>query len=156
LGELGPHLTECGLGRGLSPCQVSSGSIRRFGNNTPMSHPDRHRQDRQTGQRSDSMGQTVLQTVTPKLRGGQFHLPSLPFLHHLSSFHLPSLHLSFLTPTNFPIPSRSPSPLSFPLESGSLIAARRPGECISSPSVSGQSLAAKRILVHCRQTFASA
>jgi len=23
-GELGPHLTECGLGQGLPPCQVAS------------------------------------------------------------------------------------------------------------------------------------
>jgi len=26
-GELGPHLTQCGLGRGLPPCQVSFRSI---------------------------------------------------------------------------------------------------------------------------------
>jgi len=34
-GELGPHLTQCGLGRGLPPCQVSSWSIQPFGHNTP-------------------------------------------------------------------------------------------------------------------------
>ena len=33
LGELGPHLTQCGLGRGLPPCQVASGSIQPFGHN---------------------------------------------------------------------------------------------------------------------------
>jgi len=32
-GELGPHLTQCGLGRGLPPCQVSSWSIQLFGHN---------------------------------------------------------------------------------------------------------------------------
>jgi len=30
-GELGPHLTQCGLGRGLSPYQVASWSIQPFG-----------------------------------------------------------------------------------------------------------------------------
>jgi len=34
-GELGPHLTQCGQGRGLSACQVSSWSIQPFGHNTP-------------------------------------------------------------------------------------------------------------------------
>jgi len=32
-GELGPHLTVCGQGRGLPPCQVSSWSIQPFGHN---------------------------------------------------------------------------------------------------------------------------
>jgi len=32
-GELGPRLTQCGLGRGLLPCQVASSSIQRFGHN---------------------------------------------------------------------------------------------------------------------------
>jgi len=31
--ELGSHLAQCGLGRGLSPCQVPSWSIRPFGYN---------------------------------------------------------------------------------------------------------------------------
>ena len=31
--ELGPHATQCGLGRGLPPYQVASGSIQPFGNN---------------------------------------------------------------------------------------------------------------------------
>jgi len=33
LGELGPHLTQCRLGRGLPPYQVASQFIRLFGNN---------------------------------------------------------------------------------------------------------------------------
>jgi len=36
-GELGPHLTQCGLGQGLPLCQVSSWSIQLFGHNTPTS-----------------------------------------------------------------------------------------------------------------------
>jgi len=31
--KLGPHLTRCGLGRGLPPCQVASWSIQPFGRN---------------------------------------------------------------------------------------------------------------------------
>jgi len=58
--ELGPHLTECGRGIGLPPCQVSSWSIQLFGHNTPTPQPDR--------QRSGSIGQTVLQTVAQKLQ----------------------------------------------------------------------------------------
>jgi len=33
LGELGPHLTQCGLGRGLPPYQVASLSIQPFSHN---------------------------------------------------------------------------------------------------------------------------
>jgi len=44
-GELGPHLTQCGQGRGLPAHQVSSWSIQPFGHNTPTSQTDR-----QTGQ----------------------------------------------------------------------------------------------------------
>jgi len=33
LGELGPHLAQCGLGRGLPPYQVASWSIQAFGHN---------------------------------------------------------------------------------------------------------------------------
>ena len=32
-GELGPHLTQCCLGWGLSPCQMASSSIQPFGHN---------------------------------------------------------------------------------------------------------------------------
>ena len=47
--ELHPHLTQCGRGLGLPPCQVSSWSIQPFGHNTPTSQKDRTGQDR-TGQ----------------------------------------------------------------------------------------------------------
>ena len=53
---LGCHLTQCGRGRGLPACQVSSWSVQAFGHNTPTS---------QTG-RTDSIGWTVLQTVAQK------------------------------------------------------------------------------------------
>ena len=62
-GELGPHLIQCGQGRGLPACQVSSWSIQPFGHNTATSQTDR-----QTGQRSDSIGRTVVQTVALKPR----------------------------------------------------------------------------------------
>jgi len=58
--ELGPHLTQCGQGRGLPVCQVSSCSIQPFGHSTPSS------QTGQTGQRTDSIRRTVLQTVAQK------------------------------------------------------------------------------------------
>jgi len=48
LGELGPHLTQCGRSGGQPPRQVSSWSIQLFGHNTPTSQTDRiDRQDRQ-------------------------------------------------------------------------------------------------------------
>jgi len=34
---LGPHLTQCGQGRGLPPCQVLFWCIQPFGHNTPTS-----------------------------------------------------------------------------------------------------------------------
>ena len=40
-GPMGSHLTQCGRGRNLPPCQVSSGSIQPFGHNTPTSQTDR-------------------------------------------------------------------------------------------------------------------
>jgi len=40
-GELGPHQTQYGRGRGLPPCQVSSWSIQPFGHNTPTLQTDR-------------------------------------------------------------------------------------------------------------------
>jgi len=48
LGELCPHLTQCGRGRCLPPCQVSSWSIQPFGHNKPKTHTDR-----QTGRQTD-------------------------------------------------------------------------------------------------------
>jgi len=65
-GELGLHLTQCGQGRGLPAWQVSSWSILPFGHNTPMLQTER--QTDRTGQQSDSIGRTVLQTVTQKLQ----------------------------------------------------------------------------------------
>ena len=40
-GDLGPHLTQCRLGRGLPPYQVASGTIKAFGHNTPPLQTDR-------------------------------------------------------------------------------------------------------------------
>ena len=40
-GQLGPHLTQCGQGRGLPACQVSSSFIQSFGHSTPTSQTDR-------------------------------------------------------------------------------------------------------------------
>jgi len=54
VGELRPHLTQCGQGRGLHACQVSSSSIPPFGHNTPTLQTDR-----QDKQRSDSIGRNV-------------------------------------------------------------------------------------------------
>jgi len=59
--ELGPHLTQCGLGRGLPPYQVTSWSMQPFGHNIYTNVTDRQT-DRQW-QRSDSIGRAVLQTV---------------------------------------------------------------------------------------------
>jgi len=36
-GELGPHLTQCGQGRGLPKCQVSSWSVQPFGHSAQTS-----------------------------------------------------------------------------------------------------------------------
>ena len=59
--ELGPHLTQCRLGRGLPPYQVASWSIQPFGHNTPTLQTDR-----QTGQRSRSIGRTITCNGRPK------------------------------------------------------------------------------------------
>ena len=76
-GDLGFYVTQCGQGRGLPACQVSSRSVQLFGHNTPTlqtGQTDRTGQtdmqtDRQTDrQRSDSIGRTVLQTVAQKPR----------------------------------------------------------------------------------------
>jgi len=59
-GDLDLHLTQCGQGRGLHACQV-------------LIHLDPsnrlatvHQCHRQKGQRTDSIGRTVLQTVAQK------------------------------------------------------------------------------------------
>jgi len=62
--ELGPNITQCGLGRGLPPTSTPSGILIHpaVGDNTPTL------QIGQTGtvQQSDGIGQTVLQTVAQK------------------------------------------------------------------------------------------
>jgi len=60
-GKLGPHLTQCGRGQGLPPCQVSSWSIQPFDHNAPTSQT--RQIDIQDRQRSDNTGRTVSQTV---------------------------------------------------------------------------------------------
>jgi len=65
VGELSPHLTQCGLGRGLPPHQVVPWSIQPFGHNTLTTQTDR--QEIEDRQRSDSTRRTVLQTVAQKL-----------------------------------------------------------------------------------------
>jgi len=60
-GELGPHLTQCGLGPGLPAYQVSSGSIQQFGHNTPTSQTDRT--DRQRRQGEQTVAQKPLENV---------------------------------------------------------------------------------------------
>jgi len=63
-GELGPHLTQCGRGRGLPARRVSIWSVQLFGHSARTSQTGQTGQDRQTDrQRSDSIGRTVLQTV---------------------------------------------------------------------------------------------
>jgi len=64
-GELGPHLTQCGQGRDLPACQVSSWSVQPFGHNTPTLQTDRQT-DWTDRQRTDSIGRTILQTVARK------------------------------------------------------------------------------------------
>jgi len=46
LGGLGPHITQCGLDRGLPPCKVSASSMQPCGHNTPTLQ--REIQDRTT------------------------------------------------------------------------------------------------------------
>ena len=71
-GKLGPHLTQCGQGRGLPGCQVSSYPSNRLGTiqNTPTLHTGQT--DRTDIQRSDSIGRTVLQTVAQKLESQSY------------------------------------------------------------------------------------
>ena len=52
-GVLGSHLTQCGQGRGLPPCQVSSSYIQPFGYNTPTYYIQ-DTEDRQTGVQTDN------------------------------------------------------------------------------------------------------
>jgi len=52
-----PILTQCGQGRGLPACQVSSWSVQPFGHSARTS---------QTGQRTDSIGRTAVYKRSPK------------------------------------------------------------------------------------------
>jgi len=49
-GDGSPHLTQCGLGRGLPPYQVASWSIQPFSHNTPTLQT--YRQDRQSDRKT--------------------------------------------------------------------------------------------------------
>ena len=71
VGDLGPHVTQCGLGRGLPSYQVASRSIQPFGHNTPTLQAHRHTQivvqtDRQRSD-SNSIERTVLESVAQKM-----------------------------------------------------------------------------------------
>ena len=59
--ELGPHLTQYGLGRGILLYQVASWSIHPFGHCTPTLQTDRTNR-----QLSDSIGRTVFTNGRPK------------------------------------------------------------------------------------------
>ena len=92
LGELGPRLTQCGQGRGLPACQVSSWCVQAFGHSARTSQTDR--QADRSGRRSDSVGRTVLQTVAPKSEILHFvhvkHASSVTF-YHLSNRYLSNI-----------------------------------------------------------------
>jgi len=60
-GGLGPHLTQCIMGRGLPPYEVTAWFIQPFGHNTPT-----YGQTGQAGQRSHSIGRTVSCNDRPK------------------------------------------------------------------------------------------
>ena len=65
---LGPHLTQCGQGRGIPACQLAKFHL--DPSNRLATVHERHRQtdrqDRTDRQRSDSIGRTVLQTLAKK------------------------------------------------------------------------------------------
>ena len=65
VGELGPHLTQCRLGRGLPPHQVAFCSIEPFSHNTPALQRDK------TDNGPIAQGEPLLVTVTQKLRPKQ-------------------------------------------------------------------------------------
>jgi len=60
-GELGPHLTQCGQGRGLPAAKFHLDPSNRL--DTVHERHRRNRTDRQDRQQTDSIGRTVLQTV---------------------------------------------------------------------------------------------
>ena len=84
-GELGPHLIQCGLGRGPLPYEVATWYTQPFGHNTPTSQTDRQT-DRQTGQtdiqRSDSIGRPFYKR---SLKSSHVTLTVSPFGACLSS-----------------------------------------------------------------------
>jgi len=65
-GGAGSHLTQCGQGRGLPACQVSSWSVQPFGHNTPTLQTDRtdrqvwqHRVNRSTNGRPNAQSKQI-------------------------------------------------------------------------------------------------
>jgi len=66
LGELGPHQTQCRLGRGLPPHQVANWSIQPFDHNTPTLQT--HRTDRQDNGPRIAWGELLLVTVAQNVR----------------------------------------------------------------------------------------
>ena len=66
-GELLPHLTQRCLDWGLTPYKVASWSIQPFGHNRHWPKIGCGYTETQKGQRFDGIGQTVLQTVVPKM-----------------------------------------------------------------------------------------
>jgi len=52
-GELDPHLTQCGQGRGLPACQVSFWSVQPFGHSARTSQTDRQERTWQDRQATD-------------------------------------------------------------------------------------------------------
>ena len=63
-GELGPHLTQCGQGRGYLHAKFHLDPSNRLA--TVHERQRQDRTDRQDRQRTDSIGRTVLQTVAQK------------------------------------------------------------------------------------------
>ena len=83
-GELGPHLTQCGQAEPYVRAKFHLDLSYRL-----ATLHQRHRQDRQTGQQSDGIGRTVLQTVAqPCLHdvvGIQSHSASIKY-HRLTVY----------------------------------------------------------------------
>ena len=68
-GQLGPHLAQCGRGRGLPPCQwfhLDPSNRLAIMHQRHIQDRQTDRQDRHTRQRSSRIGRTVLQTVSQK------------------------------------------------------------------------------------------
>ena len=66
-GELGPHLMQCGQGRGLPSCQVLSWSVKPFDHKyTNVTDRQTDRQDRQTDNGPIAQGEQFLYKRSPK------------------------------------------------------------------------------------------